>query len=81
MCDISACSVGQLGVAVSSRYYEEDAHDERSTNWTSSLGPVASVELRKRITDRLSLSTDYTRYFTDDSEINGAFKVGLRVRF
>ncbi|MCY3620358.1 MAG: outer membrane beta-barrel protein [Gammaproteobacteria bacterium] len=71
----------KLGVAVSSRYYEEDKHDVRSTNWTSSLEPVAAVELRRRITDRLSLSTDYTRYFTDDSEINGAFKVGLRFRF
>ncbi|MXY58616.1 MAG: porin family protein [Gammaproteobacteria bacterium] len=71
----------KLGVAVSSRYYEEDKHEARSTDWTSSLEPVASVELRKRITDSLSLSTDYTRYFTDDSEINGAFKVGLRFRF
>ena len=73
--------VPKVGVAVSSRYYEEDKHDARSTNWTSSLEPVMSVELRKRITDSLSLSTDYTRYFTDDSEINGAFKVGLRFRF
>ncbi|MDE0177249.1 MAG: outer membrane beta-barrel protein [Gammaproteobacteria bacterium] len=71
----------KIGVAVSSRYYEENKHDARSTNWTSSLEPVASVELRKRITDSMSLSTDYTRYFTDDSEINGAFKVGLRFRF
>ncbi len=62
----------KIGVAVSSRYYAEDKHDVRSTNWTYSLEPVASVELRKRITDSMSLSTDYTRYFTDDNEINGA---------
>ena len=71
----------KLGVAVSSRYYEEDKPDVRRTNWTYSLEPVASVELRKRVTDSVSLSTDYTRYFTDDSEINGAFKLGIRFRF
>ena len=71
----------KLGIAVSSRYYEEDKSDVRRTNWTYSLEPVASVELRKRVTDSVSLSTDYTRYFTDDSEINGAFKLGIRFRF
>ena len=71
----------KLGIAVTSRYYEEDKPEVRRTNWTYSLEPVASVELRKQITDSVSLSTDYTRYFTDDSEINGAFKLGIRFRF
>lgn len=71
----------KVGVAVSSRYVDKDVQDDRSRTWTNSLNPVVSVELRKPITERVSFSTDYTRYFTEESELNGAAKIGLRLRF
>ena len=72
----------KFGIALSSFDYKEEADAARSRAWTESdVEPVVSLELRIPITDRMSASADYTRYFTDEDELNGAYKVGIRFRF
>lgn len=72
----------KFGLAHSVFDYKEDADATRSRAWTESdVGPVVSLELKIPFTDRVSASADYTRYFTDEDELNGAYRVGLRFRF
>ena len=72
----------KLGVALSSLQYREDTDATRwKTRTETTLQPVATLELRKPITDSWSFSADYTRYFTDEDEINNSVKFGIRFRF
>lgn len=72
----------KFGVALSTLEYREDADAQRwKTRTDVTLQPVATLELSKPITDSWSFSADYTRYFTDEDEINNSVKFGVRFRF
>ena len=72
----------KIGVALSTLEYREDTD---ATRWKArteiTIQPVATLELSKPITDRWSFSADYTRYFTNEDEINNSVKFGVRFRF
>ncbi len=72
----------KLGLAISSLEYRENPD---ATRWKArtevTYNPVATLELGKSITDRLSWSADYTRHFTDERELNNSIKLGIRLRF
>lgn len=72
----------KFGIALSSLEYREEMD---TTRWKArteiSIQPVASLEISKPITDSWSFSADYTRYFTNEDEINNSIKFGVRFRF
>lgn len=72
----------KIGVALSTLEYREDTDATRwKTRTEITLQPVVTLELRKPITESWSFSADYTRYFTDEDEINNSVKFGIRFRF
>lgn len=72
----------KIGVALSSLEYREEMDTAR---WKArreiAIQPVATLEISKPITESWSFSADYTRYFTDEDEINNSVKFGIRFRF
>ena len=74
--------VPKFGVARSSLSYKVDADAVNSESWKrTSIDPVVSVEVTRPINQSLSVSLDYTRYFTKEKEMNGAINMGIRFRF
>ena len=72
----------KLGIAMSSFEAKLDADNANSGSVTNnSVDPVASLEVGRSITEDLSLSWDYTRYFTEEKELNNSFSFGIRYRF
>lgn len=72
----------KFGIAYSSLDYKRTNGDTDFESWSKSgVDPVVSLEVGRPITESMSMSLDYTRYFTDDKDLNSAIKFGVRFRF
>lgn len=72
----------KVGVAVSSLSSRVELDADNSVSVTeTSVGPVASFEVKQALTRRLFVLGNYTRYFTDEDDLNNAFKLGIQFRF
>ena len=72
----------KFGIAYSSLDYKRADDKTDFESWSKTgFDPVVSLEVGRPITESMSMSLDYTRYFIDEKDLNSTIRLGVRFRF